>query len=465
MNDKSVASMTAPAWLETLVDGGGPRYLQIADAIGNALDAGRLRPGDRLPPQRQLARQLGLDLTTVTRAYAEARRRGLLDARVGQGSFVSHGPAEDGRVADLSMNIPPPPPGGQLERMLRQGMNDVLARTDVDTLMTYHWGAGSQADREAAAAWLAAGLGRVDPARIAVVPGAQAALAGLVLAHSAPGDAVAAEVLSYPGLMQAVRQTGRRMAAVAVDAAGMLPDELERVCRTQRVRLLYLNPTIQNPTAITMPAGRRQDILAVARAHDVHVIEDDPYSFLAPGGPPALAQLAPDRVSHVATLSKSLTPGLRTAFVVLPNAAAQDGFALAMRALTLMGAPLMAALATQWIRSGMAAEFRDAVASEARIRYELAETVLPFAQHGGPHGFHIWQAVPAQWSLNGLLAAASAHGLGICTSEFFTVDGIAPKAIRISLGAVPDRRRLERALKVLAELLAQQRPALPAVVV
>ncbi|MCH4270618.1 PLP-dependent aminotransferase family protein [Kerstersia gyiorum] len=465
MNDKSDASMAAPAWLDALVDGGGPRYLQIADAIGTAVDEGRLRPGDRLPPQRHLARQLGLDLTTVTRAYAEARRRGLLDARVGQGSFVSHGPADDGRVADLSMNIPPPPPGDKLERMLRQGMNDVLARADVDTLMTYHWGAGSLADREAAAAWLEASLGRVDPARIAVVPGAQVALAGLVLAHSAPGDAVAAEVLSYPGLMQAVRQSGRRMVAVATDECGMLPDELERACRTERVRLLYLNPTIQNPTAMTMPAGRRQGILAVARAHGVHVIEDDPYSFLAAERPPALAQLAPDIVSHVATLSKSLTPGLRTAFVALPDAATQDGFALAMRALTLMGAPLMAALATQWIRSGVADAFRDAVAAEARIRYELAEAVLPFAHREGPRGFHIWQAVPAQWSLNGLLAAASAHGLGICTSEFFTVEGVAPKAIRISLGAVPDRRRLERALKVLADLLAQQRPALPAVVV
>lgn len=465
MNDKSDTSMTAPAWLGTLVDGGGPRYLQIADAIGNALDEGRLRPGDRLPPQRQLARQLGLDLTTVTRAYAEARRRGLLDARVGQGSFVSHGPADDGRVADLSMNIPPPPPGGKLEYMLRQGMNDVLARADVDTLMTYHWGAGSLADREAAAAWVGTELGQVDPARIAVVPGAQVALAGLVLAHSAPGDAVAAEVLCYPGLMQAVRQSGRRMVAVAVDGAGMLPDELERVCRTQQVRVLYLNPTIQNPTALTMPLARRQELLAVARAHRVHVIEDDPYSFLAPDGPPALARIAPDIVSYVATLSKSLTPGLRTAFVILPDAAAQDGFALAMRALTLMGAPLMGALATQWIRSGMAAEFRDAVAGEAHIRYDMAQAVLPFAHREGPHGFHIWQAVPAQWSLNGLLTAASAHGLGICTSEFFTVDGMAPKAIRISLGAVPDRRRLERALRVLAELLAQQRPALPAVVV
>lgn len=448
--------------------GSGPHYLRIADAIKQAVETGGLRAGDRLPPQRQLALRLSLDLTTVTRAYAEARRRGLLEARVGQGSFISRACNDSGLVADLSMNIPPPPPGGRLEQMLRQGIQEVLARTDANTLMNYHWGAGSQADREAGAAWLEPALPHVDTGRIAVAPGAQTALAGLVLAYSAPGDVVAAETLSYPGLMQAVRQTGRRMVAVATDAAGMRPDEFERACRAQRVRLLYLNPTIQNPTAVTMPEARRLEIIAVARTHGVHLIEDDPYSFLAPGGPPALAALAPDITSHVATLSKCLTPGLRTAFVVLPDAAAQDGFALSLRALTLMGAPLMTALATEWIRSGVAGEFRAAVAAEAALRYELAQAVLPFERRDesvGLHGFHIWQALPAQWSLNGLLAAASAHGLGICTSEFFTVEGLAPKAIRISLGAVADRRRLEQALKVLAELLAQQRPALHAGVV
>src|SRR5260221_11518935 len=113
-----------PLWLPQLAVQGGPRFLQIADALQAAVADGSLKPGDRLPPQRRLAAQLDVDLTTVTRAYDEARRRQLLEGRGARGTYVAAPKVELNAVLDLSMNTPPPPAGVDLDDMLKQGRSE-----------------------------------------------------------------------------------------------------------------------------------------------------------------------------------------------------------------------------------------------------------------------------------------------------------------------------------------------------
>ncbi|MEG0884527.1 MAG: winged helix-turn-helix domain-containing protein, partial [Janthinobacterium sp.] len=117
-------------WLPRLGANKGPRFLQIADALQAAVADGSLRPGDRLPPQRQLAAQLDVDLTTVTRGYDEARRRNLLEGRGARGTYVAAPKVELNAILDLSMNTPPPPDGVDFDDMLKQGLSQVLMRAD-----------------------------------------------------------------------------------------------------------------------------------------------------------------------------------------------------------------------------------------------------------------------------------------------------------------------------------------------
>ncbi|NHH78619.1 PLP-dependent aminotransferase family protein [Burkholderia gladioli] len=441
-------------WNSGLVAGQGPRYLQIANSIEHAIADGRLQPGDRVPPQRQVAARIGVDLTTVTRAFNEARQRHLLEARGPLGTFVAVPKAELAQRVDLSMNIPPPPAGVDLEMLLRRGMSQVLLRSDIDLLMTYHVGGGSEADRETAVGWLRPMLGEPARARVVVAPGAQATLAALIIAMTAAGDTIACEPDIYPGLPQAASQLGRVARPIAVDAQGMRPDALEAACREPGgVRLIYLNPTLQNPTGATMPAPRRQELLKVALRHGVLIVEDDPYWLFAPDAPPPLARIAPAQVVYVSTLSKCLSPGLRTAFVALPDESLRDAFLSALRSFSLMAPPLTNALVTQWINDGSAAQVLGGVLGEARERQRAAAQVLG-ASHGDGAGIHLWYPLPSYWAPGELAAAASAEGLAVAPSTAFHLGGQAPNAIRVSLGATPDRTQLHAALRRLSVLLA-----------
>jgi DNA-binding transcriptional MocR family regulator len=446
----------AVAWIGQFVQHGGPRYLQIADFIEQALSDGRLKPGDRLPPQRRLAALLDVDLTTITRAYDEARRRHLLQGQGARGTYAAAPKVELAQLLDLSMNIPPPPAGVDFDDMLKQGLAQVLLRTDSSMLMNYHLGGGSPADRAAGAAWLAPLFGKLDAEHIAVCAGAQSALAALILAMSRPGDAILAEPAVYPGLLSAAGQLGRRVVPVAVDEAGMLPDQMENACVKHRATLLYLNPTLQNPTTHTMPAVRRRELLRAAARHGVHIIEDDPYSLLAADAPPPLALMSPAQVTHIATLSKCLAPGLRTAFVLLHDAQSRDRFMMAMRSLVLMPTPLTTALTTQWIHDGAAQQLLAGVREEARARQRMARQLLAGKADATADGIHLWLELPGYWTAPELARVAQGEGLAVTSSEAFSSGPRPPNAIRISLGSIQDSRRLAAALRKLSQLLARR---------
>jgi DNA-binding transcriptional MocR family regulator len=445
-----------PIWLPRLAGNKGPRFLQIADALQAAVIDGSLKPGDRLPPQRQLAVQLDVDLTTVTRAYDEARRRNLLEGRGARGTYVAAPKVELTSILDLSMNTPPPPDGVDFDDLLKQGLSQVLMSADNELLMTYHLGGGSDSDRKAAAKWLAPMLGHLDSRQLVVCPGAQAAIAALILALTAPGDVILAEPMTYPGLHAAASQFGRHVIAVEADKHGMVPEKLEEACRRHEPRLVYLNPTLQNPTAITMPERRRKALAVIAKRCDVRIVEDDPYWLLADAPPPPIATFAPEQVVYISTLSKCLTPGLRVAFVLVRDPHERERFLVALRSFALMAAPLSAALATQWILDGSADGLLEGVRKEARLRHRMARDILAGRYSGLGDGLHVWLELPAYWSSSQLARAAASYGVAVTPAEAFATGSGSANAIRISLGSIQDRGRLRAGLQRLSDLLARR---------
>ncbi|QEI06381.1 PLP-dependent aminotransferase family protein [Pigmentiphaga aceris] len=445
------------AWIRPFEDGAGSRYLQIARQIIAAVDDGVLRPGDRLPPQRDLAQAMGVDLTTVTRAYTEVRTAGLLDAHGAGGTFIASSVSDGDRTVDLGMNIPPLLMSPAFTRLMDTGMTSLREQLGGGDLMSYHVGAGARTDREAAAVWLRPVLGAVSADRVVVCPGAQSALTALMLARTQPGDMIAADGLTYPGFLAAARVLQRGVAPVASDDEGMLPDDLDRVCQTARPRLIYLIPTIHNPMATTLSAQRRADIYKVASRHGVAIVEDDPYWLLAGDAPPPLATLQSGEgapVFYISTLSKCLAPGLRTGYLVVPPSEPLEPILDALRAVTLMAPHAMVAMATHWIGTGQAGDILQKIRQELAQRQKIAARILPGILHSHPYGLHLWLGLSPKLDQYRLIQTARERNLGVASSDAFSFEDVPPHAIRVSLGGASDQASLKAALEKLAEILA-----------
>lgn len=433
----------------------GPAYVQIVEALAADIGRGGLAQGARLPTQRALAEQIGVGIGTVTRAYAEAEARGLIEAVVGRGSFVATATAapQDDGVIDLSRNIAPMAPAAAA---LRGAMAALARRTDLSERLDYAPDAGFAADRRAGTQWLRrmANFGSADEGRLIVTAGAQQAIAVALAALCRPGDAVIVEAATFNGVKLAAGQMGLRVSAAAMDAEGMTPEALDRAAAHSGARVAYLQP-FQNPTARVMGLQRRRDIVATAARRGVVLIEDDLYGpHVAELGLSPLAELAPEQVAYVSGLSKSLAPGVRTGFLLPPQrhrAAALD----ALRAATF-GAPTFgAALATQWIESGVAFEVFAAIRRELGRRTELARTALAGRIEPVTHGAspHLWLPL-GELEAERVAGQALRAGVRVTPPRAPFAEGVPVDGLRICLGATADLATLERGLAILRTALA-----------
>lgn len=449
-------------WQPRLVENAPTKYLAMVEALEADVRSGRVAPGERLPAQRLIAKALNVDLTTVTRAISEARRRGLVEAQAGRGTFiraVSEGSSLSGPPPawiDLSMNIPPQPPDVDFRKAISQGIAEVLGSPRGRMHLHYQESRGSEPDRSLAASWLAGWIEGPTPDRIVVACGAQSALFALCDILLGPTDLLLAGAMTYPGLKAIAAQKGVRLEPIVMDDFGIVPEAFEQACREKSPKAIYLIPAIDNPTTTTLPVGRRHRIAELAQQYGVSIIEDDPYSPLRPERIVSMAELASDITWHIRTLSKCATPALRVAYVLAPNAVLARRLTAVLRATVLMAPPLMSALASYWISDGTLDSISKAICTENVARQKVASTVLEGLDWAAdPHGPHLWLTLPQPWRAADFVEHADQAGVSIVPSSAFAVKDHPTEAVRISLGVAPDRTALERGLTQLVSLMAQ----------
>lgn len=455
-------------WQPTLRDRRGPVYERIVDALAADISSGRLHRGERLPTHRALAAALGVDLTTVTRAYSEARRRGLTEARVGQGTFVAESRVRAPRAQpagiefDLSMNLPPEPIEADLEGRIARGLASLQHSYGITDFLSYQQSAGSEHDRGIAADWLHRRVRTASAETLLLSPGTQTALICLLLALVRPGDVVLTDRLTYPGFKSAAAAAGVRLVGVDADDGGMMPAALDEACRRHAAKAVYLIPTIHNPTTLTMKPTRREQLAAVIRSRGLMLFEDDAYGSLDPKVPP-VATLIPERSYLAVSLSKVIAPGLRVSFLLTPDRGAAALLGSTLRSVVQMPVPLTVALVSRWLADGSADAIIAAIADEAAARQKLAARILAgHAYKAHPRGHHVWLALPDTWNRLEFASHVQRQGLAVVMSDSFSVGETSEHAIRIALGAARNRAELASALDVL--VLALKAPAASRVV-
>jgi DNA-binding transcriptional MocR family regulator len=432
----------------------GPMYLALAQAIAADVQSGRLKVGDQLPPQRDLADALGVTVTTVTRGYAEAARLGLVNGEIGRGTFVrppAFAPLQtiDSALVDLGTNaLLPQAHAGELAN----GLAALVSRTDPQRLFNYQPHAGLPEHRAAAAAYLKAGGVPADPTNTILTSGAQHAMTVALATLTSPGDTVLCESATYTGMRSLAHHLHVRLQDVAMDADGLIPDALEDAAMESGSRVLYCMPSIQNPTGCVMSKKRRKEIATVAQKVNLAVVEDDTYGFLTTAGPP-LASWLPDRTFYLTSLSKSLAPGVRIGFLRAPSAWI-DRLVGAVFATTVNVTPLSAAAAALWMHDGTLTRVIEWKRQEIRARQHLARGVLGDQLSGSLESQHLWLPLPPRWPAEDFVREARQRGVIVTAGrEFAVARHDPPNAIRICLGPPAERPSLIRALDTLASIL------------
>ena len=431
------------------------KYQLISDLIRRRIASGELRAGDRLLPQRAFSEQHGVTLGTVSRAYNELIREGVLEATIGRGTFVrSSGCVESPNegVIDLRVNRPPVRLlVSDLIRSLGEAPDSFGAALTRDEALTL----GSAAHRHAAGEWCRERYA-YDAARSSLVlcSGAQQGLMAALMACTRPGDTVLTEKVTYVGVMIAARALGLSVVGVAMDEEGVCPIALSQCVRDTNARVLVCTPTFHSPTSITMPLARRQAIIALAQRHDLTLLEDDAYGALAMPAMPSLFSLARERTLLFTSFSKTLAPGIRAGMLLAP---ARLGPVLyrKVRAVAWNIDPLSWAVLSHWLSNGTA---QRAIEDNRKVLIErghIARQVLEGCEFRTDEGCpHLWLTLPTGLAVSTVAASLQAEGVHIQPANDFSVDeSYDPGAIRISLGAPSNIATLRKGLLIIRRKL------------
>ncbi|RAR58479.1 GntR family transcriptional regulator [Paraburkholderia unamae] len=475
-------------WMPSLSRSSEPKYRAIAHAYAQAIHGGQMLPGEKLPAHRLLAKTLSVTTGTVSRAYGELERCGMVVARVGDGTYVAEPDADGARMAerarpaseawersgaatagvagmgavsaagsaarliDLGQNVPMPTDEAfLLTQTLRELAGDERLAGE---LLLYQPEGGRRSHREAGARWLAR-MGCVAAAeRVLVTQGAQHGLACVLRAVLRPGDTIFAEALSYPGIVALARQLRLNLVGIEIDEEGIVPAALERACGLLAPRALFCVPTLHNPTTATLSEARRAMIAEIAVRHHLVVIEDLVPAALLDAPPAPLAARLPEHGIVISSLSKAVAPGLRIGYVQAP----QDwvGKILAViRSDCWMTSPLPAEIAARWIVNGEI----DRLIAQQRAQVDLrqgiaAEVLAGWRYRTDPASPHLWLPLAEPWRAAEFSAALRQAGVLVKTADSFVIGrGSAPHAVRLSLGGARSHEALREGLEVLARTL------------
>jgi DNA-binding transcriptional MocR family regulator len=419
-------------------------YLKLAEKLISEIRSGDIAPGTRLPTHRAFAEANGVALATATRAYSTLKKKGFIVGETGRGMFVRNPELpltlgieqpEDSLEIDLVFNMPGDPNDGEV---LRAGLRWLASRGDLNAVLRYQPHGGVFTERTAIASYLAPRLGAINPEHLFITSGAQHGLSIVAFGLLKRGDVIATDPLTYPGFRAVVEMRDLVIRAVPECNGSMDPEALERICRETALRALYLTPTVHNPLGTVMDEAIRRELVAVARRHDLLILEDGAYDFLETDPPPSFLELAPERSVYIGGVSKILATGLRVGYVIAPPELSTP-IRMAIRATTWNTPAIITALVTHWIEDGTIIDFEQ----RRRVAGARGQALCQALLHGYDISAHrnasfAWLKLPQQKRAEPIIARLAERGVAVASSKAYAVGPSSPNALRVAFGGVSE---------------------------
>ena len=450
------------SWKPNLANASGPLYKTLASQLEEDIKNGNLLPGTKLPPQRELADYLDINLSTVSRAFKLCEQSGYISATVGNGTFVSSDGGANHILSPCSDNVPMIEmgailPHSQPNKVIVEYMQKILSEPDADSLFKYGITGGSSSQREAAVKWIETANYKVGPERILFSAGGQNAIAAILASLFKAGDKIGTDPLTYPGIKTAAKMLGIQLVPIEWTGYEMNEESLINACKNDKIKGLYIIPDYHNPTTHIMSLKTRKMIAEIAQRYHIIVIEDAINSLLKENPLPPVASFAREQVIYVLSLSKIISPGLRLAFIVSPEQYQQE-IAMGIYNHNITVAPLLLELSSRLIHSKKA----DKIVAERRLyaaqQNEIVNRHLDeYEVLGEDFCTFRWIMLPQAFTGKSFEICAKNEGVQVYSGERFLVGNSSTRsAIRISTTAARTPAEFEEGIKVLKRILESE---------
>ncbi|MCM3033937.1 PLP-dependent aminotransferase family protein [Niallia sp. MER 6] len=447
------------SWKPSIDKRDKPIYQTLARQLEQDVLDGVLLPGTKLPPQRELADYLDLNLSTISKAFKVCELKGLVSASVGSGTFVSYDALsnayllEDTKPKNLIEMGATLPDDASYEPLMLQ-LKTMLQESDYERWFGYGRAGESLWQKDAAVKLMRRGGFETTVDHILFANGGQNAIAAALASLCKPGDRIGVDHHTYPGLKTVAAMLSVQIVPIRSEYYQLSPESFEHACKNENIKGIYIIPDYHNPTASFMSVENREKIAAIAKKYNQFVIEDASYHLLSNNPLPAVASFAPDQVIYISSLSKSFAPGLRLAYVAVPKQF-KEPLSKALYNLNITVSPLLAELTARMIVSNQFETLVESHREQNIRRNKLADEYLSdYTCVGDETGIFRWLLLPGKLTGAEFEALAAQNGVQVYAAERFVVGNSCPdRAVRISVCAPESMEELKLGLVILKRLL------------
>jgi len=451
-----------------ILDSALPKYLALAQAIEEAINKGELQPNEKLPPQRRLSDALRVTIGTISRAYSEAERRGLVTAKTGSGTYIRAknninavvDEMTQDSVGKIDMQAAFAPEGPQIKMLSRAMTSMAESEQLLGNLLHYAPELGYSNHRNSFQQWLTTEPVTLNDCDFLLTHGGQHAISVAIHALCREGDIILTEDLVFPGILAAAQDKGVKVVSIAMDEQGIMPNKVLQACQRHKPRMIYLTPNSQNPCGTQLSLERRQALVDICREHEVLILEDDVQFIASKDKPKSMQELAPEQCIYLSSFSKRFSGAMRIGFLVAPKSI-YNKIRLSLRASSWTNSPILIHWLCQWMDNGELAKLELWLAAEMSTRQALAKQHLAaWAPNSQQTSFNLWLELPPGWLSHEFVAQAKTQGVLVRSADDYRVGQQIPSpAIRLCLSRPKTHIQLTDALIIIKTIL-QQGPSL-----
>lgn len=443
------------SWIPKLKDSNIPKYLLIAQSIEKDINDGKLKSGFKLPPQRIIANYLGINHSTVTRAYKLCEEKGLIKGVIGKGTFVSTNagiPVDlitdyiDNNIIEMGMGLPL----YEVNDLIKTHISELNKLIDYDTILKYSPPEGLPKHRYIAAKWLNQFKINSTPENIIITSGSQNALSIILISLFDKGDRIIVDELTYTGIKSLAKLLGIILVPVKINNLGIDIDELNNTCKRENAKGIYLIPDCHNPTSVTMDEEKRYFISKIINKYNLLLIEDGTYSFCEEIKIIPISSINPTNSIYIHGTSKALNPTFRISYIVSPKKYVNQ-LTHGINNITWMSSPLNSEIVSLLQRTSKYDEIIKTKLKIIKERNLLADKILnEFDLIPSKTSFFRYLSLPEGFSDTTIERLCLESGVQIFSSKRFSIGmNNNHNAIRISVSAPKNTDELIKGLKLL----------------